>query len=107
MLLPAKREASVGHFPPCDCKLSLQTLLEKSACRLATEYSVLQAFHWVNCALLGAGCAVTCSKANGETGPYFIADKENCGLFLYKFTPAVLVCVLNNEGNPVTGHLRK
>lgn len=26
---------------------------------------------------------------------------------MYTFTPAVLVCVVNNEGDPVAGHLQK
>lgn len=39
-----------------------------------------------------------------ETG---IPDKENSTLFLHKFIPAVLVCVLVDEGDPVADHLWK
>ncbi len=35
------------------------------------------------------------------------ADKENSELVLYKFTPAVFVCVLSDEGDPVAGDLKK
>lgn len=52
----------------------------------------------------GADHAVTRSKEKQDKSEQ---TKENCGVFLHEFTPAVLVCVVNNEGDPVAGHLQQ